>query len=111
MICPEERGEDFTAVYFGESGDSGYVRIGEHRTSIVRKDTGNAFAKHLAEEYPERQGDVTAFNFKFMVMKTYRKSLYTTGKWPRRRKYTAPQNSHSQAGLTRFQGTSLSGSK
>ena len=50
----------------------------------MRKDTGNAFAKHLAEEYPERQGDVTAFNFKFMVMKTYRKSLYTTGKWPRR---------------------------
>ena len=52
----------------------------------MRKDTGNAFAKHLAEEHPERQGDVTAFNFnfKFMVMKTYRKSLYTTGKWPRR---------------------------
>ena len=45
----EERGEDFTAVYFGESGDSGYVRAGEHRTSIVRKDTGNAFAKDLAE--------------------------------------------------------------
>ena len=39
------------------------------------KDIGN-----FAEEHPERQGDVTAFNFnfKFMVMKTYRKSLYTT---------------------------------
>ena len=74
MICPEERGEDFTAVYFGESGDSGYVRAGMHRTSIVRKDTGNAFAKHLAEEHPERQGDVAAF--KFTVLKTFRKSLY-----------------------------------
>ena len=50
------------------------MRTGEHRTSIVRKDTGNAFAKHLAEEDPERQGDVAAF--KFTVLKTYRKSLY-----------------------------------
>ena len=75
MICPEERGEDFTAVYFGESGDSGYVRAGMHRTSIVRKDIGNAFAKHLAEEHPERQGDIAAF--KFTILKTYRrKSLY-----------------------------------
>ena len=61
-------------MYFGESGDSGYVRTGEHRTSIVRKDTGNAFAKHLAEEHPERQGNVASF--KFTVLKTYRKSLY-----------------------------------
>ena len=74
MICPEERGEDFTAVYFGESGDSGYVRAGMHRTSIMRKDIGNAFAKHLAEEHPERQGDIAAF--KFTILKTYRKSLY-----------------------------------
>ena len=51
------------------------MRAGEHRTSIVRKDIGNAFAKHLAEEeHPERQGDVAAF--KFTVLKTYRKSLY-----------------------------------
>ena len=58
MPIHEERGEDFTAVYFGESGHSGYVRAGEHRTSIVRKDTGNAFAKDLAEEHPERQDQV-----------------------------------------------------
>ena len=52
MICPEERGVDFTAVYFGESRDSGYVRAGEHRRSIVRKDTGNrvaSFPCHLCQ--------------------------------------------------------------
>ena len=74
LICPDERGENFTAVYFGESGDSGYVRTGEHRTCVVRKDLGNAFAKHLADEHPEREGDVKAFCFK--VMKTFQKSLY-----------------------------------
>ena len=108
----------------------------------MRKDTGNAFAKHLAEEHPERQGDVAAF--KFTVLKTYRKSLYRqvaeaakiygsqativlfqrqNGTSPALRgwwlqvdhsqplSYFAPQDSHSQAGLTRLQGTSLSGSK
>ena len=74
LICPAQRGENFTAIYFGESGDSGYVRTGEHSTCIERRDLSNAFAKHLADEHPEREGDAKAFSFK--VIKTFRKSLY-----------------------------------
>ena len=73
LLCPQEEGEDFTAVYTGESGDSGYERKKEHRTSIEKRDTSNAFAKHLAECHPTREGQVRAF--KFQVVKTFRRSL------------------------------------
>ncbi len=53
LLCPQEHGEDFTAVYLGESGSSGYVRTGEHGAGIKKKDLGNAFAKHLAEHHKE----------------------------------------------------------
>ena len=37
LICPAEHGADFEAVYWGESGDSGYVRIKEHFDCIERR--------------------------------------------------------------------------
>ena len=73
LVCPAEHGPGFTAVYTGESGDSGYVRTKLHTSSIERRDQGNAFAKHLAEHHAEREGDFRAF--KFEVARTFRKSL------------------------------------
>ena len=73
QLCPQDNGDNFTAVYTGESGDSGYVRINEHRTSIEHRDQSNAFAKHLTECHPGREGQVMAFQFK--VARTFRRSL------------------------------------
>ena len=73
LICPAEHGDDFEAVYWGESGDSGYVRILEHFDCIERKDPNNAFSKHLQEHHPAREGDKMAFQFK--VARTFRSSL------------------------------------
>ena len=74
LVCPQEGGEGFTAVYTGETAASGYVRTGEHGKSIEKKEQTNAFAKHLAEHHPAREGDVRCFSFK--VLKTFRKALY-----------------------------------
>ena len=73
QVCPQERGEWFTVVYTGESGDSGYVRTKMHVSSIQRRDRGNAFSKHLEEYHPERDGDFKCF--KFEIARTFRKSL------------------------------------
>ena len=73
LVCPAENGEGFTAVYTGESGDSGYVRTKMHTSSIERRDQGNAFAKHLAEHHPQREGDWRSFRFE--LARTFRKSL------------------------------------
>ena len=73
MICPAENGDDFEAVYWGESGDSGYVRINEHFDCIERQDQNNAFSKHLQEHHPARVGDKMAFMFK--VARTFKSPL------------------------------------
>ena len=73
LICRAEHGDDFEAIYWGESGDSGYVRIKEHCDCIERRDGNNAFAKHLEEHHPDRIGDKMAFQFK--VARTFRSSL------------------------------------
>ena len=69
-ICPED---DFTAIYTGESGYSGYTRTREHHACILSRDQSNAFSKHLAEHHPTRQGDVMAFTFK--VLRTFNRPL------------------------------------
>ena len=73
LLCPAEHGDQFTAVYTGETGDSGYTRTLQHGQSITRRDQANAFAHHLAEHHPQRQGDIQAFKFK--VERTFRKAL------------------------------------
>ena len=40
-------------TYYGETGDNGVNRIKQHRKSILKKDSGNAFAKHLQIEHPD----------------------------------------------------------
>ena len=72
-ICPAEQGPGFTAVYTGESGDSGYARTKQHKESIERRNLDNAFAKHLHEHHPNRAGDFRAFQFK--VARTFQRSL------------------------------------
>ena len=73
LICRAEHGDDFEAIYWGESGDSGYVRIKEHCDCIERRDSNNAFSKHLEEHHPDRMGDMMAFQFK--VARTFKSSL------------------------------------
>ena len=76
LICKEEHGENFESVYFGESGDSGYVRTSGpsgHGDCIEKNDGNNAFAKHLQIHHPDRVGDKRAF--KFSVLRTFRSSL------------------------------------
>ena len=58
LICGEQ-----VAKYWGESGDSGYLRTSQHLVAIRRCDEENAFSKHLAIHHPEREGDVRAFKF------------------------------------------------
>ena len=65
-LC-EAAGE--SGEYWGESGFSGCHRCGAHGTEVVTRKETNAFAKHLADEHPEREGDFKAFSFK--VMKTF----------------------------------------
>ena len=57
------RGEDFTAVYNGESGDSGYVPTKEHRISMEKRDRSNAFAKYLAECHPISISEPSSFKW------------------------------------------------
>ena len=73
VICPAEHGQQFTAVYTGETGDSAYIRTGQHHQSITRGDQTNAFAHHITEHHPERQGDIQVFRFR--VERTFRKAL------------------------------------
>ena len=73
LICKALHGEEFEALYWGESGDSGYVRTKSHLDSVEKRDLNNAFAKHLQEHHPDRVGDKSAFQFR--VAKTFRKPL------------------------------------
>ena len=72
-MCPQERGQAFSAVYTGESGDSGYVRTGQHKSCVERRDQGNAFSKHLTEFHPDREGDINTF--KFEVTKIFKQPM------------------------------------
>ena len=60
-------------IYYGETGDNGVTRVNQHRKSIEKKDSGNAFAKHLLIEHPDQQGNHEAFNIK--VEKVFKKPL------------------------------------
>ena len=68
LICGEE-----VARYWGESGDSGYLRTSQHVVAIGRRDGENAFSKHLTIHHPEREGDVGAF--KFTLEEVHKKPL------------------------------------
>jgi hypothetical protein len=72
-VCPVEQGEGFTAQYTGESGYSAYTRLQEHAKAILRKEEENAFAKHLAEHHPEKEGEEGHFEFK--LERTFSKAL------------------------------------
>jgi hypothetical protein len=72
-ICPVDLGEDFTAQYTGESGYSAYTRLQEHSKAIQRMEEENAFAKHLSEHHPEKEGEEGHFDFK--VERTFTKPL------------------------------------
>ena len=60
-------------IYYGETGDNGVTRIGQHRKAIQKRDSGNAFAKHLLIDHPDQQGDQEAFDIK--VEKVFKKPL------------------------------------
>ena len=61
------------ADYWGESGRSGYYRTLKHEEEVKKKDERNAFAKHLAIEHPEDQGEISHFNIQ--VISTFKKPL------------------------------------
>ena len=69
-ICPDD---NFTAIYTGESGYSGYSRTKEHAACIRSRDQTNAFSKHLREYHPTREGELRAFTFR--VLRTFSKPL------------------------------------
>ena len=68
LICEEEM-----ARYWGESGNSGYLRTSQHVMAIRRRDGENAFSKNLSLHHPEREGDVGAF--KFTLEEVHKKPL------------------------------------
>jgi hypothetical protein len=59
--------------YWGETGRSGYYRTLQHEEEVEKKLLKNAFAKHLAIEHPDNEGDINNFNIK--VVSTYSKPL------------------------------------
>ena len=61
------------ARYFGESGRSGYLRSGNHRSEIEKGLDSNGFAKHLEIHHPDHTRDPS--HLKLKVIKTFRKSL------------------------------------
>ena len=69
-LC-QEKGLD--ARYVGETGDSAYHRQTEHAGDIKRKETTNAFAKHLEVFHPDRAGDKSVFKIKTEA--TFRKCV------------------------------------
>jgi hypothetical protein len=73
LLCPQQGLG--TAVYTGESGFSGYVRLCSHADDIRRKDQSNAFAKHLREDHPAEEGEDGLGAFNFEVVRTYRKPM------------------------------------
>jgi hypothetical protein len=73
QLCPQQGLG--TAVYTGESGFSAYTRLCTHRDDIRRKDQGNAFAKHLRDEHPDKEGEEGVGTFDFNVVRTYRKPM------------------------------------
>jgi hypothetical protein len=61
------------AEYWGETSRTGHFRALKHEEEVKKKVVTNAFAKHLANEHPEHQGDID--NFNIQVMSTYKKPL------------------------------------
>ena len=59
-ICGED---NVLSEYWGESGDSAYGRGLDHQEDVEKKRLTNAFAKHLNIHHPEREGDISAFEF------------------------------------------------
>ena len=62
-------------MYFGESGYSGYTRIGEHGADVRTGDLTNAFAKHLQEDHPEAVAGQVEQVIEFNVIRTFEKPL------------------------------------
>ena len=58
---------------WGETSFTGYHRSLAHAEAIRKRNTQNAFAKHLAIFHPESQGNVEAFTIK--VVATFMKPL------------------------------------
>ena len=69
-LCGEK---NIQADYWGESGRSGDFRTLKHEEEVKKKDERNAFAKHLAIEHPEDQGEISHFNIQ--VISTFKKPL------------------------------------
>ena len=59
--------------YWGETSFTGYHRTLAHATAIRKRNTQNAFAKHLAIFHPDSQGNVNAFEIR--VVATFMKPL------------------------------------
>ena len=58
----EENGKKM--VYFEESGQNGYQRIGDHKASIKSNNQKNIFSKHLQLQHPDQVKDPMAYTFK-----------------------------------------------
>ena len=69
-LC-EAQGE--TGEYWGESGFSGFHRCEQHQADTNSRKDSNAFAKHLALDHPNEQGDIE--NFKIQAEYVFKKSL------------------------------------
>ena len=59
--------------YWGETSFTGYHRSLAHANAIRKRNTQNAFAKHLAIFHPDSQGNAKAFEIK--VVATFMKPL------------------------------------
>ena len=57
----------------GKPPKTGYCRALKHEEEVVKKDLQNAFAKHLAINHPDRQGNISPFTIKVKV--TFKKPL------------------------------------
>ena len=73
ITCKECAATNILAEYHGESGDNAVHRLGQHEDAIMRKDKGNAMAKHLDMYHPDNIGEPDCFNYSSVA--TFRKRL------------------------------------
>ena len=72
-MCTPCKDTNVVAQYFGETGDSGYCRMRQHKTDIRTECETNGFAKHLEIHHPDKKKDHTVFEMK--VEKNFKKNL------------------------------------
>ena len=71
VICKTCKAKGTSAVYFGETAQSAYVRAAWHLDSIRREAEDNGLHKHKVLHHPEGTPD-----YEYIVLETHKSALH-----------------------------------